>query len=188
MARSPFRSRCWVQAMRSTASMTTLSHAWSIVKVGARRAGPTPPPAPPPEPERPRSAERGRADPAAASGSSPTRPCRTTPPGRASNRDRANGGFCNWRIDFPYLDVDGRSYSVDRGPVSDTCDHYTTRSKTRNSRSPPMARRAPCSLSMGRNAPGSFTTLYESRRGGDSRRFVASMYAHSMVRRELAIP
>jgi hypothetical protein len=37
------------------------------------------------------------------------------------------GGFCNWRIDFQYEDDSGKVYSIDRGPLSNTCDHYTFR-------------------------------------------------------------
>jgi hypothetical protein len=42
-------------------------------------------------------------------------------PGLASN------GFCNWRIDFQYEDDSGKIYRTDRGPLSNTCDHYTFR-------------------------------------------------------------
>jgi hypothetical protein len=36
----------------------------------------------------------------------------------------AGSGFCNWRIDFQYEDVNGRVYSTDRGPLTTTCDKY----------------------------------------------------------------
>jgi hypothetical protein len=37
------------------------------------------------------------------------------------------GGFCNWRIDFQYEDDAGKIYRTDRGPTSNSCDHYTFR-------------------------------------------------------------
>lgn len=36
-------------------------------------------------------------------------------------------GFCNWRIDFQYEDDGGKLYRTDRGPMSNTCAHYTFR-------------------------------------------------------------
>jgi hypothetical protein len=36
----------------------------------------------------------------------------------------AGSPFCNWRIDFQYLDTDGTVYQTDRGPISNTCGKY----------------------------------------------------------------